>query len=486
MKARDIQAGIDELRVLANQRLTTHYEHRRDDNGNLYVDCMDGTTYKFPVIPFRPYQLETQIKLYIEGVKRHLLSRPRRSGKEVESWNLLLQGALEKPGLYLMIYPTNVRARLVLWEGAILLPDNTSMTFLDMIPKRFVANINNQEMKIRLTNGSVIVILGSDIDPDKLRGTNPLGIVLSEFAFSDPRVMYILMPILRQNGGWLIGQSTFNGMNHFYRMIQSNKNDPLWHCRVDSIENLRDEKGNRYITDAMIEEDRKAGMPEYLIQQEYYGVVEINQETMYFSTELNNIYATDRIISGLIIPDSRVYCFYDIGWNDNAAVVMAQLDRNYDPVIVNYFEANNKTIEYYIGEARRFATKHNLVLHSNYVPHDGENKNMGSGKNVIDYGRDAGEQFYSVPRVPRKQVGIQGMRKLLYRTRFNKENTVRLIDCLSNYSKEFDDKKGIYKDEPVHNWASHGVSAYQSLMIALEKDLITNAPRDVIYYAQPM
>ena len=76
---------------------------------------------------------------------------------------------------------------------------------------------------------------------------------------------------------------------------------------------------------------------------------------------------------------------------------------------------------------------------------------------------------------------IESMRQMLYRTKFNKENTGRLIDCLSNYSKEFDEKMGVYKKEPLHNWACHGVDSYQTMTLAIESGMLNENMVDVIY-----
>src|SRR5580692_3311931 len=138
------------------------YLCERDEDANLIVTFNDGYQVQLPMIKFRLYQIEMQITLFIKKILRILLERPRRSGKEVETWNMIIEGAVESSGLYIMVYPTNVRARAVLWDGAILYEGN-SLKFLDMIPKRLIANINNQDMKIKLINGSVIWILGSDI-----------------------------------------------------------------------------------------------------------------------------------------------------------------------------------------------------------------------------------------------------------------------------------------------------------------------------------
>jgi len=465
--------------------VASRYLCHRDADANLIVNFHDGEIIRLPFVPFRPYQVEAAQALFIKKIKRLLLERPRRSGKEVESFNFIIESAIEDPGLYIMVYPTNVRARAVLWDGAItLMPEGRSVKFLDMIPERLVVKKNNQEMKVWMTNDSVIWIMGSDINPDKLRGTNPRGIVYAEFAFQDPRVSYIMMPALRQNNGWMVGQSTFDGMNHFYQMIENNKDDPEWYCRVDSIINLVDADGNRYITDEMIEEDRRSGMPEYLIQQEYYGVVEINQETKYFAHAVKNIRETNRIVSNLLIPDANVYSAFDIGINDCTAIVLFQVKRvnsYFRPHIIGYLEANNRDLAYYVTEIRRFCARYNLVFRDHFVPHDGQKRDFNTGKNTIDFMMEMGESAFIVPRPTSKENAIEAMRRKLYLCEFNKENTQRLIDCLSDYGKEFDDKMGTYKNRPLHNWSSHGVDAFQTMTLALDADMISDRFCDVVY-----
>lgn len=483
MKLSQLNSQFKKLEEVMETFNYSNFSITRDEKFNMDIQFQDGEKYHLPIIPFRPHQVETQVALYRDGIKRFFLVRPRRTGKEVESWNLLLEGAIEFPGLYMMIYPTNVRARMVLWEGSIILQNGQSLKFLDMIPDRFKLIINQQEMSIKLTNGSIIRVLGSDIDPDKLRGTNPRGVVLSEFAYSDPRVLDILRPVLRQNEGWLILQTTFNGMNHAYRLMKEVKNNPKWFCKVDSIDTLKDEKGNRYVTDEMIDEERKSGMPEFLIQQEYYSSVQINQETIYFSKEINNLYENNRIISGLMLNNSLVYSAWDIGINDCTALILFQLDHKDDPVIVDYYESNNNKLEHYINYINNFCNKHNLVFHSDYLPHDGQKRDFNTGKNTVDFGRDFGHRMYVVPKPTSKINAIQQSRQTLYKTRFNKENTVRLIDCLSNYSKEFDVKHNIYKNSPIHDWTSHGVDAFQTMSLALASNMIhSDISHEIIYY----
>ena len=464
------------------------YSCCRDDDGNLIVSFDDGSVVELPVIPLRKYQQDLQKELFLNNVKRHLLVRPRRAGKEVESWSMIVQGAIEKPGLYLMIYPTNVRAKGVLWDGSIVMPDGTSLKFLDMIPERFVLKKNEQEMKIYFKNGAVIWVLGSDIDPDKLRGTNARGIVRSEAAFGDPRVMFILLPVLVQNGGWLINQSTFNGTNHFYKLWQTIKEDKDWYVRVDSIISLVDDNGDRYITDEMVDQDRRSGMPEFLIKQEYYSEVQLNEESMFFSREIAHLHENNRIESGVILHGEPVYTFWDLGVNDACSVIYVQFDDKNNPVIIGHIEESNRNIDYFVDQARQFCNRHGLLLHSHFTPHDGNNRTSTSGGDsyrpvsFVDIGRSLGEVFTPVKAPKRKIDAINLMRKMLYRTTFNEENTTRLIECLSNYGKEFDQKHGVYKDKPFPKWATNSVDSFQTMTLALESQMVQTSTIDVIYY----
>lgn len=67
--------------------------------------------------------------------------------------------------------------------------------------------MNGSEMKIRFKNGSLLQLVGSD-NFDSLMGTNPQGIVFSEYALQDPRAYQFMRPILAANAGWALFIST--------------------------------------------------------------------------------------------------------------------------------------------------------------------------------------------------------------------------------------------------------------------------------------
>lgn len=121
------------------------------------------------------------------------------SGKDIVAFNLMIRAALRKIGVYYYILPTYAQGKKVIWDSI----TNHGQKFLDFIPKELVSGMNSQEMKIRLRNGSLIQIVGSD-NVDSLVGTNPQGVVFSEYALQDPRAYQFLRPILVANEGWAI------------------------------------------------------------------------------------------------------------------------------------------------------------------------------------------------------------------------------------------------------------------------------------------
>lgn len=483
---RQMENRLEKLMEYKDQLESSNYSWERDDDANLYVNFPNKQQAKIPVIQLRPYQIRKQIQLFLEKHRYFYFWWPRRHGKEVFTWSAIIQSAITTPGLYLMIYPTNVRARMVLWDGSIVLPDGRGCKFLDMIPKKFLlGKPNNQEMTVKLINGSVIKVLGADIDPDKLRGTNPRGAVLSEFGFSDPRILAILQPVFRQNNGWLMLQTTPNGMNHAYDFMQQVRTNPEWITDIETVLSLVDADGNRYVTNEMLDAERASGMPEWMIQQEYFCEVESNSELFYFSKEM--AYLRDKGSYKnyeFYLTGKQVYASFDIGWNDSAAMTLFQMNDMYKPVIIGYYEGNNKTLEYWITQAREFCFKRNLLFSKAFAPHDGENKNFNSGKNTVDYGRDIGVQIEVVLKAPSHAMAIQSMRRMLPQVQFCEEQTKRLIQCLNNYQKEFDDKKGVYKKDPMHNWASHGVKSFQTMCFAIDEGKINEHSLEIVHYNQ--
>ena len=67
---------------------------------------------------------------------------------------------------------------------------------LDHIPPQVIQSINKTELKIDLINGSVIQLLGADTFDRSGVGTNPVGVVFSEFPIQRPEIWGFVRPFL--------------------------------------------------------------------------------------------------------------------------------------------------------------------------------------------------------------------------------------------------------------------------------------------------
>jgi hypothetical protein len=51
----------------------------------------------------------------------------------------------------------------------------------------------------------------------------------------------------------------------------------------------------------------------------------------------------------------------------------------------------------------------------------------------------------------------------------------RLIDCLDNYRKEWDDRLGVFKDRPRHDEFSHGYKSLETYAVANPGSAVASA-----------
>jgi hypothetical protein len=171
----------------------------------------------------------------------------------------MIAKAHQRIGVYFYFLPTYAQGKKVIWDGI----DGSGRRFLDYIPKELIASKNGTEMKIELVLGSIIQIVGTD-NFDSIMGSNPVGCVFSEYSLQDPRAWDFIRPILRENGGWAVFNFTPRGMNHAWDIYRMALENPSWFAQRLTVDDTK------ALTLDQIDEERKAGMPENVIQQEYY------------------------------------------------------------------------------------------------------------------------------------------------------------------------------------------------------------------------
>lgn len=192
------------------------------------------------------------------GCKRAVLIWHRRSGKDKSVLQLVIKRMVERVGTYYYIFPTYNQGRKALWDGI----DREGFKLMNHFPNEIVTKRNESEMRVELFNGSAFQIIGCD-NIDNIVGTNPVGVVFSEYPLGKQEAWDFIRPILAENDGWVVWCFTPRGMNHGWKILQQAQAEPNWFSQVLTVDDTH------AISAEVLEEERRQ-MPEDLFHQEYY------------------------------------------------------------------------------------------------------------------------------------------------------------------------------------------------------------------------
>ena len=401
----------------------------------------------------RPYQLPA-LQALDSGVKRVIAIWHRRAGKEKTFLNYTVAAMLDRVGAYYYLFPTFTQAKRVLWDGR----DREGFAFMDHFPNELVESRNSTELKVTLRNGSIFQLIGTD-NIDSVVGANPVGCVFSEYALQDPKAWDYLRPILRENKGWAIFDYTPRGKNHGYTLYQMAKGNPDWFVSLLTVDDTK------ALTPADIDAERREGMDEDLIQQEYYCSFEGVQQGSYYGKQLALAEKEGRIGVVPAEPGVGVETWWDIGVGDSNAIWFTQ-SVGREVLVVDYMEASGEGISFYAKELQ--AKPYVYLTHNG--PHDLSVREWGNpngdGRPItrLASAKAQGIDFRIVPKVS-VESGIDTARAFLAKCRFDRLKCQRGLDALSSYHKEYDERLRQFRSYPCHDWSSNGADAYRYLAV---------------------
>lgn len=387
--------------------------------------------------------------------KRGCLVWHRRAGKEKTCWNYMIMKAAQKTGSYYYFFPSYKQGKKILWDGM----DGSGQRFLDHIPKELIYGYpNSTELKIRLQNGSLIQIIGTD-DIDSIVGTNPVGCIFSEYSVQSPTAWQFIRPILAENGGWAIFNFTPRGQNHAKDLFDMASNNPDWFCQLLTVDDTN------AISQEAIQKEREDGMSEDYVQQEFYCSFTLGVEGSYYAKYMQEARNESRIGNIPWDKTARVYTAWDIGIGDQSAIIFYQVIGK-EVHIIDYYENQGEGLPHYAEVLFRKP----YLYADHFAPHDIENRAFSSGLSAFEVGRSLGIKFTVLPTLQlRVEDGIEALRGIFPRIWIDEKKGKQLIKCLGNYRKEFDERHSVYKLRPVHDWASHGADAARYMAIAIKR-----------------
>lgn len=386
----------------------------------------------------------------------------RRAGKDLLGINLCATKAMQRVGTYWHVLPTYKQGRKIVWNGF----TRDGRKFIDHFHPDTVVDKNQTDMRITFMNGSIYEVVGSD-NIDSLVGTNPVGVIFSEYSLQDPRAWDYVRPILAENGGWALFIFTARGHNHGYKLAEmARKNDKWFYEKLVAGDNgtLRPD-GTPVIPDTIIEDERAAGMPEELIQQEFYCSFDAPLVGAYYSHQMAAAGREGRIGKVPWEPQLPVHTSWDLGVDDSTSIWFFQVI-GLEIRLIDYYEQSGEGLPHYA----KVLSERPYAYGMHYAPFDISVKEFGSGKTRVETARSLGIKFRIVQKHTLED-GISAVRNVISRCWFDDVKADRGVQALKSYRKEFDADRKVFSSEPVHDWASHGADAFRILAWGLRSKI---------------
>lgn len=165
----------------------------------------------------------------------------------------------------------------------------------------------------------------------------------------------------------------------------------------------------------------------------------------------------------------KVHTVWDLGIGKNMRVGFFQRDNGVNRI---------RMVDHLVGEGSEGlpeiaakVLKKPYVFGKHFGPHDLESTDVGTGKTRMEMAKSVGLSFTLVPEYS-VEDGINAVYLWLDKLDVDKTNCKEWIKSMKSYEREWNDKRGMYKDDPLHNWASH--DADMSRYAALVENKMTN------------
>lgn len=400
------------------------------------------------------------------GVRRVDCVWHRRAGKDLTFINRATVEAHKRIGTYYHMMPKLNQARKVVWDGM----DKSGRAFLDYIPKDLIRKRNEAEMQIEFHNGSIWQLVGAD-NFDNLMGTNPVGLTLSEYSLCNPKSWDFFRPILRENGGWAAFLYTPRGRNHAYDLHVMAQRNPDWFSQVLTVADTG------IVSKEDIEDERRSGMSDDMIQQEFYCSFEAAMPGAYYSKELWRAREEGRITRVPYQNTVPVDTWWDLGIDDSMSIWFTQ-DIGREIHVIWYYENRGEGLMHYAAYLDERIKKWGGFYGKHTAPHDITVREIGSGKTRLLTAGELGIKFEVAQRPAQKEDGIQAVRNIFSVLYFDEENCRQGLDGLASYRSEYDEANKVLKRTPVHDWASHPADSLQTLSLAHEFQSLIKASQD--------
>ena len=232
------------------------------------------------------------------------------------------------------------------------------------------------------------------------------------------------------------------------------------------FEKLEAETGNQLTSQQRAWYIKKAEQQDEDMKREFPSTpeeaFEASVEGAYFSRQMTKARQQKRICR-LPILDAPVYTTWDLGLNDSTAITFWQ-DVGLERRAIDYYENNGESWGHYAG----ILLGKGYVYSRHYMPHDAAHRqqDVNTIETREEKANKAGINPTEVlPKIALEQDGIDASRAFFPNVWVDEERCSRLIQCLDNYRKQWDEQRSVWKDRARHDEYSHGYKSFESAAI---------------------
>lgn len=398
------------------------------------------------IIPYKPREHQLKVHELLEGKRFAVVVAHRRFGKTVAALNHLIREAVlndKETPRYAYIAPTYGQAKRVAWDYLVKYTDPLGGTN------------NISELRVDFW-GRRIQLYGSD-NPDSLRGQFFDGVIIDEVGDQNPKIWTdIVRPALTDRKGWCLFIGTPKGHNHFKELRDRAEKEDGWGL----LEFKASETG---VVDDTELKAAKNEMGEDKYRQEFECSFDAAVEGSYFGQILNELEAKKHMQEIPREELSRTFTAWDLGMGDSTSIWVAQLVGT-EVRLLDYYENHGVGLDHYV----KWIRDNDYEKAEHILPHDVRVRELGTGKSRMEMLEEAGLEIKIAPRMSLDD-GIQAVRRLLPRCWFNVPKVQIGLNCLRNYRRDYDEKRKIFYERPLHDWSSHGSDSFRYLALGLDE-----------------
>lgn len=319
-------------------------------------------------------------------------------------------------------------------------------------------------------NSTTVRLFGAD-NPDAFRGLPFSGVAYDEYSQQPPNIHgEVVSKALADHLGYGIFEGTIKGKNQLYRTYEAAKHDPSWFSLWQDVEKtLKTEDGATItaIRRAMqddLDQIAKGLMLQSEYDQEWFLSPSAAIKGAYYGKLLEQAMKDGRIGHVPYDPALPVYDVWDLGKGPRMSVGMFQRFGRAVHMIDYHQGIESDGIPQVIAALK----ERPYVWGKHFAPHDVRATDLSTGKTRIQTAASLGWPFEVVEDIG-VDDGINAGRLLFPRFWADDRKCQQFLDAIGQYRQEWDEKRGMFRDQPLHDWASHPADMYRYAAVVEEK-----------------